>query len=216
MPWLVIQNCRSTRPNGDQQLFASAPIFLEIFILNKAVFFDRDGVLNRSIVRQGKPFAPRTIKNFKLYAGLRSVLRKLLFYDYTLLVVTNQPDIGNGYVDLTTVEAMHSILLERLPIREVFLCPHSQDMGCICRKPNVGLFRLASEKYNIDLTESFMIGDRWSDVEAGNNIGCKSIWIDRGYSEKQPENAFHIVKTTNQAINVIIDLHIEKLKVGRE
>jgi D-sedoheptulose 7-phosphate isomerase len=153
---------------------------------HRAVFLDRDGVINRAFVREGKPFPPATLEEFEILPGVAEALRELKQQGYILLVVTNQPDISRGTQSQQMVDAMHQLLYARLPLDDIFVCPHTDQDKCDCRKPLPGMLLQAAKKYNIDLVASFMVGDRWRDIEAGYNAGVKTILIDYGYSEKPP------------------------------
>ena len=105
---------------------------------------------------------------------------------FLLIVFTNQPDIARGTQDRATVDAIHQSLRETFPIDDFFVCSHDDSDHCDCRKPLPGLLLRAAEKYDIDIPRSFMIGDRWRDVDAGASAGCATVWIDYGYREKRP------------------------------
>jgi D-glycero-D-manno-heptose 1,7-bisphosphate phosphatase len=154
---------------------------------NKAVFLDRDGVINRPIVVDGKPYPPRTIPDFEILPGVDQACADLKNAGYLLVVVTNQPDVGRGILKKEIVEAIHETMMQHLPIDRVEVCYHAgATFGekCDCRKPQPGMLLAAAEKLAIDLTRSFMIGDRWRDIECGRNAGCQTIFVDRGYQEK--------------------------------
>lgn len=151
----------------------------------RAVFLDRDGVINRCRVEAGKPYAPRTISDFRLLPGVAKSVKLLKAADLQVIVVTNQPDIGNGLVDSATVTAMHEKLSRSVAVDAVMMCPHSQHEGCSCRKPKPGMLLEAADRWRIDLEKSFMVGDRWGDIVAGKAAGCYTFFIDRGYKEPQ-------------------------------
>ncbi|MDP8989656.1 MAG: HAD family hydrolase [Acidobacteriota bacterium] len=150
-----------------------------------AVFLDRDGVINQAIVRDGKPYPPLGVDELTIMADAAAALQSLKQAGFLLFVVTNQPDIARGKQTLAAVEAIHQALGEALPIDDFFLCPHDDADRCGCRKPRPGLLLEAAEKHRIDLSRSFMVGDRWRDIEAGAAAGCATIWIDFGYREKR-------------------------------
>ena len=152
----------------------------------RAVFLDRDGVINQAIVRDGKPYPPSGVGELKIVAGAAESLRDLKEAGFLLIVVTNQPDIARGTQDRAAVDAIHQALRKVLPLDNFFVCPHDDSDQCDCRKPRPGLLLRAAEKYDIDMSRSFMIGDRWRDVEAGASAGCATVWIDYGYREKRP------------------------------
>lgn len=151
----------------------------------RAVFLDRDGVINRAIVRDGKPYPPLGIGELVIVPGAAESLGRLKQAGFVLIVVTNQPDISRGKQTLAAVETIHQALLEALPLDDFFLCAHDDPDQCDCRKPRPGLLLGAAAKHDIDLSRSFMVGDRWRDIEAGANAGCATVWIDLEYCEKR-------------------------------
>jgi D-glycero-D-manno-heptose 1,7-bisphosphate phosphatase len=173
----------------------------------KAIFLDRDGVLNECEIRNGKPYAPKCLKDFVLMPNTKSAIEKLKLDNYLLIVVTNQPDIGNGIVDANEVELMHKRLQEDLQLDDIRICPHSQDAGCFCRKPKPGMLIEAGRDYQLDLKSCWTIGDRWSDIAAGIAAETKTIFIDLNYKETfskmlTPEVT---VKNLMDAVDFIID-----------
>jgi D-glycero-D-manno-heptose 1,7-bisphosphate phosphatase len=151
--------------------------------LRRAAFLDRDGVILRSTVRAGKPYAPRRLEDCRLLPGARAAIDDLKRAGLLVIVVTNQPDIGNGLVEASVVEQMHARLRRTLAVDDIRMCPHRQDAGCDCRKPRPGMLRDAARAHGIDLARSFMVGDRASDVEAGAAAGCYTVFLDRRYGE---------------------------------
>jgi D-sedoheptulose 7-phosphate isomerase len=154
----------------------------------RAVFLDRDGVINRAFVRDGKPFPPPTPQELEILPGVPEALRELKANGFQLLLVTNQPDVGRGKLSVQTLEAMHADLRAHLPLDDILVCCHTDQDNCDCRKPMPGMIIAAARKHNIDLAASFMVGDRWRDIDAGYNAGCKTILIDYGYSERPPDH----------------------------
>ena len=149
----------------------------------KAVFLDRDGVISRSEVRRGKPYAPRRLEDFRLLPGVAKAAQSLKRAGFLVIVVTNQPDIGNGLVHAAVVEAMHAKLRSRLAVDDIRVCPHRQDEGCSCRKPKPGMLLAAAKRWKIDLKNSYLVGDRDGDIFAGRAAGCHTVLINRDYSE---------------------------------
>ncbi len=152
----------------------------------RAVFLDRDGVINEPVIRNGKPYPPATAEELRLTAGVPDALSRLHELGLLLLVVTNQPDVARGSQTREAVTQMHDSLRASLPIREFFVCFHDDSDHCSCRKPLPGLILEAAEKYGIDVEESYLVGDRWRDIDAGWSAGCKTILIDYGYHEHGP------------------------------
>jgi len=156
--------------------------------MNRAVFLDRDGVLTRALVRDGKPYAPATLAEMEIEPEASAALARLKAAGFVLIVVTNQPDVARGNARREDVEAMHAVLRADLPLDDCAVCYHDDADACICRKPLPGLLIQAAAAHSIDLARSFMIGDRWRDIDAGAAAGCRTILIDRGYRERPPEH----------------------------
>jgi D-glycero-D-manno-heptose 1,7-bisphosphate phosphatase len=155
--------------------------------MKKAVFLDRDGVVNEVVMREGKPFPPSSAEEMRISEGTLEALRRLKERGFLLVVVTNQPDVARGRQTRETVEAMHQRLRSELPLDDILTCYHDDADDCECRKPRPGLLIKAAEKHGIDLRHSYMIGDRWRDSDAGANAGCKTVLIERGYRERAPQ-----------------------------
>jgi D-glycero-D-manno-heptose 1,7-bisphosphate phosphatase len=179
--------------------------------VQRAVFLDRDGVINRAIVRDGKPYPPPTLAELEILPGVAAALAELKRAGFLLIVVTNQPDVARGTQTRATVDAMHARLAETLPIDEFRVCDHDGD-GCSCRKPKPGMLLEAAREHGIALGRSYLVGDRWRDVEAGQRAGCSTIFIDRGYVERRPEHADAIVTSLQEAAGWILrsDRHEER------
>ena len=153
----------------------------------RAVFLDRDGVLNRAIIRAGRPYPPGNLTELQIPEDVPQALRILKKAGFLLIGVTNQPDVARGEQSRETVESIHAFLQKNLPLDEILVCYHDDRDECECRKPKPGLLYQAARRHGIDLAASFMIGDRWKDVEAGQRAGCITILLDRQYTEKEPE-----------------------------
>ena len=162
-----------------------------------AVFLDRDGVLNRPMIRQGRPYPPGSLGELDVYPEAAASLRRLLVAGFVLVVVTNQPDVARGTHSREVVDDINRELCRQLPVAAVYVCFHDDADGCRCRKPAPGLLLDAAHDLGLDLSRSFMVGDRWRDVEAGRRAGCQTVHIDRHYSERSPE--FPDVVTTGLA-----------------
>ena len=152
----------------------------------RAIFFDRDGVLNEAEVRDGLPFPPATLAEFRVVSEAESVLRTFKDRDFLLFAITNQPDVARGKQKREVVERMNKMLMERLPLDEILVCYHDDSDRCLCRKPLPGMLLDAAAHYNVDLKQSYMVGDRWRDVLAGERAGCRTILIDYSYAEEGP------------------------------
>lgn len=172
--------------------------------MTRAVFLDRDGVINRAIVREGKPYPPKDLSELEVLPGVPEALAALKAANYKLIVVTNQPDVARGTVKKYVVESINRYLQERLPLDEFRTCYHDDHEACDCRKPAPGALLAAAAEHGLDLSGSFMVGDRWRDIEAGQRAGCKTAFIDYGYSEKQPEHVDIRVQNLKDAALVIL------------
>jgi len=172
--------------------------------MHKAVFLDRDGVVNKSQVINGLPVAPKTFKDFEILDGVDWAICELKKYNWLVFIITNQPDISRGKILLNQVDSMHKFLMNNLPIDEIRVCSHDDSAKCSCRKPAPGMILDLQKKYSIDLGSSFLVGDRWRDISAGNVVGCRTIFIDHGYNEKQPEYHTHKVSNLVEATKWIL------------
>lgn len=152
----------------------------------KAVFLDRDGVLNRALVRGGKPYPPASVAELEILPGVAEALAALKRGGFTALVVSNQPDVARGTQRREVVEEIDRYLADRLPLDDFLICYHDDCDGCACRKPRPGLLLQAARQRNINPAASYMVGDRWRDIEAGRRAGCKTVFIDYGYAEPGP------------------------------
>lgn len=173
-------------------------------LMAKAVFLDRDGVINRAIVRDGKPYPPADLSQLEILPGVESAVQALKAAGYLLIVVTNQPDVARGTVRRETVEEINAHLGERLQLDEFRTCYHDSGDGCDCRKPLPGSIFAAATRHSIDLRQSFMVGDRWRDIEAGEAAGCQALFIDYGYLEKQPDAAVRRISSLREAVDIIL------------
>lgn len=170
-----------------------------------AVFLDRDGVLVIPEIRDGRSYAPRRLDSYEFYPGAAGQLAKLKAAGFLLVVVTNQPDIGNGLVSVKTMEQMHRRLADSLPVDDIRLCPHISADGCACRKPRPGMLMNAAAELNIDLARSFMVGDRAGDVAAGKAAGCRTVFIDLCYeAERPPDDPDWTVSGLGEAVECIL------------
>lgn len=177
----------------------------------RAVFLDRDGVIVQAVVREGKPYPPHALAEAVIPADAKPALDALQAAGYILVSITNQPDVARGTQRKEVVEAINQYLMRQLPIAEILVCYHDNADHCDCRKPQPGLILQAAEKYNIDLSKSFMIGDRWKDIEAGQRAHCETIFIDYGYDEKQPPTpATKTVASLAEAADWILERNVER------
>ena len=170
-----------------------------------AAFLDRDGVLNRAVVIQGRPHPPRTCDHLTLLPGVEEACRRLKERQVLIVVVTNQPDIARGTATWREVNAINDHLTGMLPIDDVLVCPHDDAQRCGCRKPAPGLLLTAARQWGIDLGRSTMVGDRWRDVEAGRAARVATVFLDRGYDERRPDRPDLVGDELLDAVPFILD-----------
>lgn len=175
--------------------------------VRRAVFLDRDGVVNRAFVRDGRPYPPAGADEVEVLPGVAASLRRLKAHGYLLVIVTNQPDVARGTHSKAAVDAIHERLAALLPIDEFRTCHHDDSDHCACRKPQPGLILDAARAHDLDLGSSVMVGDRWRDVEAGRRAGCATVFLDYGYAERQPEKPDAVVTSLEEAANWILSRH---------
>ena len=154
----------------------------------RAVFLDRDGIINRCVIRERKPYPPSSPAEVEILPGVSEAMTRLKEAGFLLICVTNQPDVARGKQRRETIELIHETLLRSLALDEIMVCYHDDNDRCRCRKPFPGMLIDAAERLSINLRESYMVGDRWRDIEAGQNAGCKTIFIEYGYEEKNALN----------------------------
>jgi len=170
----------------------------------RAVFLDRDGVINRALVREGKPYPPANFEEVEILPGVEAALTRLHDAGFLLLVVTNQPDVARGTTPRADVDRINNFLSSKLPLDKFFVCFHDSVDHCDCRKPLPGLLFAAQKEYDIDLASSYMVGDRWRDIDAGAAAGCKTFFIDYGYAEKQPANQDFTVRSLSEVAEKVL------------
>jgi len=180
-------------------------------VTRPAVFLDRDGVLNRSIIRDGFPFPPATLEEFAIYPGVADGCAQLKQAGFFLVVVTNQPDVARGTQSRELVEAMHQKLRAAVPALDLIeVCFHagaSHGEPCDCRKPKPGMLFRAAANHAIDLKRSFLIGDRWRDVDCAHAAGCRAVFVDRGYREPLREKPEFAVASFSEAVATVLQNH---------
>lgn len=170
-----------------------------------AVFLDRDGVLNRALVRNGKPYPPSSPAEFEILPGVPEALERLRRAGFLLIVVTNQPDVIRGTTTRAEVDVLNELLCRQAPVDAIQVCFHDDAANCNCRKPKPGLLTAAALQYGIGLADSWMVGDRWRDIAAGQAAGCRTVFLDRGYQEKRPDPpACHTVMDLPAAVDTIL------------
>jgi D-glycero-D-manno-heptose 1,7-bisphosphate phosphatase len=173
--------------------------------VKRAVFLDRDGVLNRAILRDGRPYPPASVDELEILPGVRESLERLRAAGFLTVVVTNQPDVATGKQRREVVEAMHARLQSALAIDAIKVCYHVDADDCACRKPRPGMLLEAALELGIDLSRSYMVGDRWRDVAAGQTAGCSVYFLDRQYQEKRPDKPYVAIKSVAEAVEFILE-----------
>lgn len=151
--------------------------------LRRAVFLDRDGVLNRLLSGGPAGTSPQSVAETEIYPDVPEALDRLRRAGFLLIVTTNQPDVARGKTSRSGVEAIHAFLAERLPLDDIQVCYHDDPDECACRKPKPGMIMAAAERFGVDVAASYMVGDRWRDIDAGLAAGCTPILIERGHDE---------------------------------
>lgn len=161
-------------------------------------------MINRAVVRDGNPYPPAGVEDLEVLPGVSAALQRLKTAGYLLIVVTNQPDVARGTQSRAAVEALHTRLASMLPIDEFRTCYHDDVDMCACRKPKPGLILDSARALGVDLRASVMVGDRWRDVEAGEQAGCATVFLDRGYSERKPQNPDAVFESLPEAAEWIL------------
>lgn len=172
--------------------------------LKSAIFFDRDGVLTIPINLNGKGYAPRSLEDFKYYEDAAESLRRTHAAGFLNIVVSNQPDVSNGLLLESVLESMNSRMLQDFELEEVNNCQHNSDDNCLCRKPKPGMIQSAAQRLGIDLSSSWMVGDRDGDITAGSSSGLRTVFIDRNWLEESGSLAEFRCTSLMEAINLIL------------
>jgi D-glycero-D-manno-heptose 1,7-bisphosphate phosphatase len=173
--------------------------------LRRAVFLDRDGVINKTFVRHGVSHPPDHLGEFEFLPGVVAATQRLAEADWPMVVVTNQPDVARGAQTRERVEEMNRHVLEQLPVLEVLTCYHDNTDHCTCRKPQPGLLLRAAERWRLQPAGSVMVGDRWSDVVAGQQAGCTSVLIVTPHSGRERCRPDHCVSDLAEAAAWILE-----------
>lgn len=173
--------------------------------LRPAVFLDRDGTLNVQVVRDGVPYPPHSLEDFRLFPGVPEACHELAAGGYALVLATNQPDVARGTQQLAVVESMHRHLQQWIPeIARIEVCYDSGDIPSRRRKPEPGMLLDAAAALNLDLSRSWMIGDRWRDVDCGKRAGVRTVFIDLGYTEALHSPPDFTVKSFPEAARIVL------------
>jgi D-glycero-D-manno-heptose 1,7-bisphosphate phosphatase len=152
-------------------------------VSKRAAFLDRDGVLVETLVRDGRAHAAVTLEQFRICPEAREQVGRLRAAGLRPIVFTNQPEVARGTLSPETLEIMHAQLREAVGVDDILVCVHTDGEGCACRKPRPGMLEAAARTWGLDLAASFVVGDRWRDIDAGRAVGCYTVLIERPYSE---------------------------------
>jgi D-glycero-D-manno-heptose 1,7-bisphosphate phosphatase len=171
---------------------------------NPAVFLDRDGVINRSVLVNGTPTAPNLLEDIEILSNVRDCITRLSMSNYTVVVITNQPDVARGTVTKNQIDMINGAICDLVGIKHSYICYHDESDNCTCRKQKPGNIFKAASDLNIDLRQSYMVGDRWRDIYAGQQAGCKCFFINYQYPEIAPKKPYVEVKSLKDAVNLIL------------
>jgi D-glycero-D-manno-heptose 1,7-bisphosphate phosphatase len=169
------------------------------------VFLDRDGVVNRPLARDGRPYAPSRLEELEVLDGVVDACARLRAAGFALVVVTNQPEVARGTLDSDQLDAMHASLRDLLGLDAVAVCPHDDADGCACRKPLPGMVVDAAAELGVDLAASYLVCDRGRDVDAAHAAGCTAVFVDWGWDERSPTPPYHAVGSLAEAADLILD-----------
>jgi D-glycero-D-manno-heptose 1,7-bisphosphate phosphatase len=169
----------------------------------KAVFLDRDGVINRMYLRKGAYRSPETMSEWEYLKGVLPTLEALRDRGYLLLVCTNQPDVARGWITREQVQEFHDRIEAELPVTRIYACFHDDTAACVCRKPKAGLLLQGSEEFEVDLARSWMVGDRWKDIEAGRTAGCRTVYLRHDYDQAPGCGADFEIRALPELLDII-------------
>jgi len=176
--------------------------------LRPAVFLDRDGTLNVQVIRDGRPYPPQTVAEFRLFPDVPAACARLAAAGYVLVVATNQPDVGRGTQSQAVVEAMHARLGALIPdIARIEVCyapGRGETPADPRRKPAPGMLLDAARDLGLDLGRSWMIGDRWRDIDCGRRAGVRTVFIDFSYAEELRAAPDFTVRSFAEAADIIL------------
>ncbi len=181
--------------------------------MRKCIFLDRDGTVNQEVGYL------RRLSQIEILEGAAEGIRKWNENGFLVIIVSNQSGIARGYFSLETARQINAAIVQKLEhqgarIDDVYLCPHHEEgvlpeyaIRCTCRKPLPGLIWQARDRYQIDLSQSYMIGDKESDLAAARNAGCRGILVLTGYGRKEvhkiTEKPYYIAKNLDDAARMI-------------
>lgn len=173
--------------------------------MKKAVFLDRDGVINHVKLLENKPHPPSSLAELRYCDGAIEAIGNLLENKFLVVVVTNQPDIARKSTTQYAIDRIHARMRKDLGIQHFYICPHDDRDFCDCRKPKPGLLFKAASDLAIDLKKSYLVGDRWKDISAGQAAGCINFFINYNYSEVKPNVPYDEVSSLGEAVSIILE-----------
>jgi D-glycero-D-manno-heptose 1,7-bisphosphate phosphatase len=182
----------------------------------RAVFLDRDGVLTIPEFRNGRSYAPRRLEDFRLYPDAVKSVQDLKAAGFVVIVVTNQPDVGAGLVDIGVIEEMHRRLRNAVAVDDIEVCYETSEQASERRKPGPGMLIDAARTWAIDISASYLVGDRASDVEAAERAGCTALFIDLAYEEPLPVAQAVTVGSLREATDWILRREVSGVGRGLE
>jgi histidinol-phosphate phosphatase family protein len=174
--------------------------------MKKAAFLDRDGVINKRAPNGGYILRWR---DFQILPGVAEAISLLNHAGFLVVVITNQQCVAKGLLSLAGLDEIHKKMVTELAFKNacldaIYFCPHSSDQSCTCRKPAPGMLLTASKEHNIDLVNSWMIGDTDTDIAAGRNAGCKTIQITENTEEAAASTANRTASSLLAAVKRIL------------
>lgn len=172
--------------------------------MRRAVFVDRDGVINRNIIRGGRSFPPHSLSELEILPGVPEAVDRLRSAGFVVIMATNQPDVAKGDLRREVVDAINVRIRERVALDDIRVCVHADDDRCDCRKPKPGMLVDAARQWDVDLAASFMVGDRWRDIDAGKAAGCRTILVGERYDDRKPEGYWANAAGLPEAADVIL------------
>ena len=171
--------------------------------MRQAAFLDRDGVLNKPILRDGSVGSPRSLEEFELFEDAVECVTKLHAAGLLVIVVSNQPDVARGSLDPQVLERMHDWLKRATAVDAIYACPHDDVDNCFCRKPKPGLLLRSASEWGIALSASYMVGDSWKDIDAGNSAGCQTFLVGPLRGQTEQMRASYCVSDLRSAVEMI-------------
>ncbi len=174
--------------------------------MTRAVFVDRDGVINQALIKDGRPHAPLCAADLVFLPGAKEAVRALRGAGFRVIVVTNQPDVAVGALSREVLDEMHRKVRDELAVDDIKVCCHTDADACACRKPKPGMLVEAAREHGVELARSYMVGDRWRDIAAGRAAGCKTLLVrgTQAYAERQAENPDAVVDSLSAASALIL------------